>query len=95
MFDLINAARQFINAARQFEKAIKELQKVVTVEIKPFSVDIKLEIYTPCFYIQEFSLIIVPLKKYLSPKFSKSYYKPMFYRKCFMCLKTFVNLRFK
>lgn len=40
--------------------------------------------------------LALPLEKlFINPKPFKGYFKPMFYRRCFMQLKTFQNLRFE
>lgn len=51
--------------------------------------------FAPRFGVFNESLALPLEKLFINPKSFKGYFKPIFHRRCFMCLKRFVNLRFK
>lgn len=51
--------------------------------------------YVPRFGTFNLFLHIPCIIQFGNPKPFKGYFKPIFYRRCFMHLKTFVNLRFE
>lgn len=51
--------------------------------------------YVPRFGIQ-CQFLTLPLEELIcNPRPFLGYFQPIFYRRCFMCLKTFLNLRFR
>lgn len=96
------------DGVEQIGKAIKELGNATAVLIEDIKTTLSgsfphfelkasddFTSFVPRFGVFNESLALPLEKLFANPKPFKGYFKPIFYRKCFMQLKTFQNLRFR